>query len=406
MGLQTAMPIKKKWIEFMEPSSRLKIKLARNLRRSILRGHPWVYKEAVEMPSSRPERARLCQVSDGKGELGWAIFDPHGPLSLRMLCTKKSPPNQTYFEKRFQQAFEIRSHVRSEKTNAYRLFNGEGDGLPGLVCDVYDKVAVLQFDGQGPSEFWDKNVIAEWLLKNTECTSVVEKSRRNVERKVEKVVGDDPNYHPVILENGVKFKVDLELGQKTGFFLDQRDNRDYIRRISSGKSVLNLFSYSGGFSVYAGLGGAARVASVDISKGAIDLALENWQLNGLNPSLHEGLAVDVFEYLSGEGEQWDHIVVDPPSMSHSEAKKETAIAKYIEIFSSAAKRVRPGGGLSLSSCSSHVSMDDFFKVIEEALSQARRNGRIVRVAGQGADHPFPHACLELRYLKFIDLVLD
>ena len=385
--------------------ARLKIKLARNLRRSVLRGHPWIYKEALA-PFSPVPRAQLAQVLDAKGELGWAIYDPHGPLSLRMLSTEKPPPSFPVITRRFERAFALRQSVRSEQTTAYRLFNGEGDLLPGLVCDIYGPTAVVQFDGQGPGEFWDKKMICDWLLANSGCKSVVEKTRRNTDRTIEALAGEAAESELVILENGVRFKVNLEKGQKTGFFLDQRDNRQYVRQSSKGKSVLNLFSYTGGFSVYAGLGGARKVASLDIARGAISLAEENWALNKLDPANHKGLCVDVFEYLRGDQEMWDHILVDPPSMSHSESQRELAKTKYIELFAAAAKRVSPQGELSLSSCSSHVSFDDFFEIMDEALSAARRNGRVLRVSGQGSDHPFPQACRELRYLKFAHLALD
>ncbi len=389
--------------------ARLKIKLSRNLRRTILQGHPWVYKDAVVSPGTI-DRAQLAQILDAKGEqLAWAIYDPHSPLCLRILTTQDAPPNAAFFEKRFERAASLRNGVKSDSTNAYRLFNGEGDLLPGLICDVYDKIAVMQFDGQGPLEFWDKNLITQWLLKNTDCTSVVEKTRRSPTRSTELIGGVEYENEVVIKENGVLFKVNVEKGQKTGFFLDQRENRNHIRRSSHGKSVLNLFSYTGGFSVYAGLGGARRVASLDVSKGAIISAEENWTLNGLDPKLHEGLCVDVFEYLNdkkGEPEMWDHILVDPPSMSHSEDQNAIAKAKYIELFAAAAKRVNKGGELSLSSCSSHITHEDFFEITNECLSQVRRKGQILRVGGQGPDHPFPHACHEFRYLKFIHLILD
>jgi 23S rRNA (cytosine1962-C5)-methyltransferase len=385
--------------------AKLKIKLARNLRRSVMRGHPWVYKDAL-MPVGKVAEAQLCQVQDTKGELAWAIYDPHGPLSLRILSTDKTPPTQSTFEKRLALAYNLRESIRSKETNAYRLINGEGDLLPGMVCDIYDTTAVLQFDGQGPSEFWDKNFVADWLLNNTEAASVIEKTRRNTEKTVDQIAGVEFANEVVIRENGAVFKVNLEKGQKTGFFLDQRDNRNYIRQVARNKSVLNLFSYTGGFSIYAGLGLADKVASLDVSKGAIATAEENWALNGLKPSSHFGYAVDVFDYLNGEKEMWDHILVDPPSMSHSEAQKITAMTKYEEIFSAAAKRVNVQGQLSLSSCSSHISFEDFFTIIDESLSSARRRGRILRVSGQGIDHPFPHACHELRYLKFVHLALD
>ncbi len=376
--------------------ARLKIKLSRNLRRSILRGHPWVYKDALNSPGV-VQRAQLAQVSDKSGDLGWGIYDPHSVLALRILSLDSPPPGAAFLERQFMRAYDLRAPLRASQTNAYRLFNGEGDCLPGLVCDVYDSVAVLQFDGQGPSEFWDRELITQWILSHTSCKTVMEKERRTPTMGAGEVQ---------ILENNIKFKINLEKGQKTGFFLDQRDNRNYIRQVSAGKSVLNLFSYTGGFSVYAGLGGATRVASLDISKGALELAEENWLLNGLDKSKHSSLCVDVFEYLRGNAEAWDHIIVDPPSMTHSKDQKELAQSKYIEIFTAAAKRVRAGGELSLSSCSSHIGFDDFLKIIEEALSGARRRGRILRVSGQGSDHPFPHACPELRYLKFVHLALD
>jgi 23S rRNA (cytosine1962-C5)-methyltransferase len=387
--------------------ARLKIKLARNLRRSLLRGHPWVYRDALANPPTNVDRAQLCQVLDAKGELGWAMFDPSGALTLRMLSTEKAPPNRTYFEKRFQQALAIRRPVFHGPTDCFRLFNGEGDLLPGLICDVYGSVAVIQFDGPGPSEFWDRELISTWLLANTKCRTVIEKPRRGEsDRAIIHLAGEPSEMEVVVRENGALFKVNLEKGQKTGFFLDQRDNRQFVREMAEGKSVLNLFSYTGGFSIYAGLGKAKRVASVDISQGAIDSAKENWALNGLDPAKHEGLAVDVFEFLKDSGESWDHVIVDPPSMTHSEDQKSLAKKKYTDVFAAAAERVADQGQLSLSSCSSHITFEDFFEIIEESLSIARRRGRILRVSGQGLDHPFAHVSHEFRYLKFVHLALD
>ncbi len=391
--------------------AKLRVKLTRNLRKSIQQGHPWVYKEALQPVADAPATATLAQVSDSKGELAWAIYDPHSPLALRILSTGSAPPSMAngFFPRRFERALRLRKSLRSNETTAVRLFNGEGDLVPGLVCDVYGKVAVLQFDGLGPSEFWNSQEIATWLLENAEVETVVEKTRRNQDRTILHIAGrplqsDDSNI--IVQENGAKFKVNLEKGQKTGFFLDQRDNRFSVRGRSTDLSVLNLFSYTGGFSFSAGLGGAAKVVSVDISKGAIETAIENWTMNGLSAARHEGLAVDVFDYLKNDTAVWDNIIVDPPSMSHSEERREIAIQKYTDLFAAAAKKVKPLGELSLSSCSSHVSFDDFFKIISEAMSLARRRGQILRVSGQGPDHPFPHACPELRYLKFVHLALD
>ena len=183
------------------------------------------------------------------------MYDPHGPLSLRMVSLEKKPPNAAFFEKQLLRAVDLRKNLNLEGTTAYRLINGEGDFLPGLVCDIYGPTAVVKFDGRGPSEFYNKEQIAGWISQFTGAKSVVEKFRRNTEGGLNQLAGIASASQIVITENAVKFEVDIEHGQKTGFFLDQRDNRQYVRTISRGKSVLNLFSYTGGFSVYAGPGG-------------------------------------------------------------------------------------------------------------------------------------------------------
>ena len=169
---------------------------------------------------------------------------------------------------------------------------------------------------------------------------------------------------------------------------------------------MNLFSYTGGFSIYAGVGGATNVKSVDISKGAIEAANKNWALNGLKPEDHEGDAADVYEYFNTDKNKWDIIIVDPPSMTHSEDNKPKALQKYTDIFAAACKKVSNGGDLVLSSCSSHISFNDFFEIINESLSKSRRTGQTIKVSGQGVDHPYPHICPELRYLKFVHLKLN
>ena len=176
-----------------------------------------------------------------------------------------------------------------------------------------------------------------------------------------------------------------------------------MRRLSKGRSVLNLFSYSGGFSIYAGIGGATRVKSVDIAQGALDLAQRNWQLNDLDPKAHEVQCANVFEYIPQETENFDIVICDPPSLAKSERHKDKAIHSYIETFSQSAKRVKPNGHLILSSCSSHISFEDFNQIIASALSKSRKRAQILRISGQGPDHPFPHASKELQYLKFVDL---
>lgn len=392
--------------------SKVRVRLTRNLRRSILQGHPWVYKEAIT-PVSGIQKATLAEVSDTKGFVCWAMFDPHSPLALRVLSTDEIPPSTAnrFFEKQFTRALELRRSIAFDshfKTSAFRLFNGEGDRLPGLVCDVYDQTAVLQFDGKGPGEFWDKAQISTWLMHQLPLTSVVEKVRRPG-ADVDPLIlldGKVPNDSVPILENGARFLVNIAKGQKTGFFLDQRDNRFFIRTQSARKTVLNLFSYTGGFSISAGLGGAKHVTSVDLSSDAIASANEGFELNGLDKNQHTGISADVFEYLTAQKEKWDLVIVDPPSMSHSEERKDVAVKKYIDLFRQCMTRVKSDGHISLSSCSSHISFEDFSAIATEALSLARRKAQVLRISGQGIDHPYPHACPELRYLKFFHLQLD
>lgn len=382
--------------------ARVKAQLNRNLRRQILRGHPWIYKQAVNL-KGHESGAVLAEVSDQKGKfLAWALYDDSSPLALRVLSLEKKPPTESYFRNLIELSISRRNFLDKTKTTGFRLINGEGDRLPGLVCDIYNDTAVVQFDGDGAKKYWDQYPVVDWITEAFSCQSVVNKTRGTYEL----IKGSEPQPKTIIQENGLKFAIDIVNGQKTGFFLDQRDNREYIKSMSAGKSVMNLFSYTGGFSIYAGSGGAKKVLSVDLAKPALELAKVSWKLNGLAPDRHSIEAVDVFDFMENDLELWDMVIVDPPSMAHSEKQRELAISKYISIFAKAARKVAPGGHLVLSSCSSHVSFEDFFNIIAESLSESTRRGLIQRVSGQGADHPFPHICPELRYLKFVHLHLE
>lgn len=379
-----------------------RIQLTRNLRRNVLRGHPWIYREAIKVLKSDKDSS-MAEVLDQKGKfLAWALYDDSGPLALRILSLEKKPPGGTYFKGLLKASIQRRSFLDPLKTNAYRLVNGEGDRLPGFVCDIYDKIAVMQFDGEGAKKFWSKFPIADWLVEAISCKTVVEKTRGNYQN----IEGPEPKTPTVIKENGLFFSIDIIQGQKTGFFIDQRDNREYIKSIAKDKSVMNLFSYTGGFSVYAGAGGASEVLSVDLAKPALKMAEESWILNELPDDIHSTEAVDVFDFMESDSRSWDIVIVDPPSMAHSEKQRDPAVSKYIDVFAKAARKVEKGGHLVLSSCSSHVSFEDFFMIITECLSQASRRGLILRVSGQGADHPFPHVLPEMRYLKFVHLFLE
>lgn len=385
----------------------LKIKLSKDLRRSVKRGHPWVYKNSIaKVPES--SQVQLCQLLDTGGQpLAWAMYDPHSPLALRIMSLEKKPPTQKTYESRLLRAWQLRQATLDlNTTNCFRLLNGEGDGLPGLVCDIYANTAVLQMDGSGARDFWDKKWIVEWLKTNISIQTVIEKTREDIDGsgKFHLISGDLKNVEVTVKEHGNMFLVNLQKGQKTGFFLDQRENRKYVGKISKGLNVLNLYSYTGGFSIYAGSGGASEVTSVDVSAGAIEQSEDNWKLNGLPPGKHHGIVSEVSDFLfKNKDQKWDVIIVDPPSMAHSEIQKELGMRKYVDIFAQAVQKLSPQGHLILSSCSSHISFDDFFEIINQTLSKANTRAQIVRVSGQGPDHPFPHACHEFRYLKFAHL---
>ena len=382
----------------------LKIKLKRNLRKSIKQGHPWLYKDAIVEPND-VKSSQPCKVIDAKNNvIAWGYYDPYSVIAVRILSTANKPPNSNYYQLQIQKAINFRKqYLISDKTNAFRLINGEGDSLAGLVCDIYADVAVLQTDGKGPSEFWPLDLVAETILNSKLVKTVYHKARG----KDEASLGLWGKPLPVdgiveVKENGVKFLVDIKLGQKTGFFLDQRDNRNYLKKWVAGKSLVNLFSYTGGFSIYSGLGQASSVTSVDISPKAIDLCNKNWQLNNLAQN-HNGVCEDVFDYIDNSGEQFDLVMVDPPSMAHSEKQKPSAVAKYTDLFARSMKLLNGSGDLFLSSCSSHIHFDDFYQIATEALSANRLKAQVLRFSGQGADHPYLHICPEQRYLKFLHL---
>jgi 23S rRNA (cytosine1962-C5)-methyltransferase len=378
--------------------------LKRNLRKSLMQGNPWIYKDNLVIPKEAQETS-LCKLKDQKNEfLGWGMYSPQSPLAFRLLTLDKNPPNPKYYEGLLTTALNLRSRIINDNTNAYRLINGEGDLMPGFICDVYGSVAVFQFDGQSMYEFWDQDFLAAWVLENTKCTTVYFKPRHDSKLK-SKFWGEELTSNFVqCRENGCEFLVDIVDGQKTGFFLDQRENRNYLGQMATQKSVLNLFSYSGGFSVYAGLNHAQKVTSVDIAQGALDLSQKIWALNKIQAQ-HNTVCADVFEYLNQDTEKFDIVICDPPSLAKSESQKELAMNKYIDTFALAAKKVKAGGHLVLSSCSSHISFNDFEIITNEALSKSRKRGQTLRFSGQGADHPYPQACPHLRYLKFIDLVI-
>jgi 23S rRNA (cytosine1962-C5)-methyltransferase len=398
--------------QYFFPSPPVNLILAKNLSRSIKRGHPWVYSLAVQdLPEAPP--GSFAVLKNKKGEkLASGYYDPDSPIVFRVCSLHDFDPNSSkYVEQSLVRCNYLRKSCVNSDTTGYRFINGEGDGIPGVVCDVYDDTAVLTFDGRGAECFWNKQAFSEWLIDNLRVNNVVVKARRSDDAPLSAFAQDGPVLlsgtipeEVVILENGVKFSVNISKGQKTGFFLDQRNNRQTIRQVSKNRRVLNLFGYTGGFSVYAGLGGASCVTTVDLSKPAIEASNFNWKLNGLDAANHRGVVADVFDFIESDKENnkyWDLIIIDPPSFASSKENVPKASRAYGKLISGACKLLNPGGLLAASSCSSHIDHDLFLAICENAVSRAHKRARVILIGGQPADHPFPLASREFRYLKFV-----
>ncbi len=384
-------------------SNRLTLRLSRDLTRSLKRGHPWVFVDAVrDLPQAPPGTSALLLDNVRGRPIAAGFYDPDSSVTFRA-CRVEEPLrlNDEWAESRFEHALALRRRLFDEQTTGYRLFNGEGDGVPGLVCDRYGDVAVLKLDGPAASGFWDIDGIAQWLVEHTSIQSVVER-RKQRGREGRWLIGDRS---PLVefLEHGVKFTADVFVGQKTGFFLDQRENRRMIRGLCRDSRVLNVFSYTGGFSVMAGIGGAKHVTSVDSAEPAIAVSDAHWLLNGLPADAHAGIAVDAFEFLEEarlKRRKWDVVIIDPPAFAPSEASVARAVSAYRKLAFNGASICERGGLLALASCSSHIDFQSFLEACEEGISEARRRATLLSMHTQPADHPTPLAMPEFRYLKF------
>ncbi len=395
--------------------SPLVLRLNRDLARTIKRGHPWVYADALrDLPRANSGTPAVL-LDNKKGQpVAIGFYDPASPLAFRVCdATGLSKLDDRWAERRLRDALALRASLFDEQaagtqTTGYRLLNGEGDGTPGLVVDVYGSAAVMKLDGAGPCGFWNAPEIAGWLAESSSLNCVYERRKeRGTEGRV--LVGSIPQQPVPFVEHGLKFTADLVKGQKTGFFLDQRENRHTVRHLARGRSVLNLFAYTGGFSVAAGCGGATQVTTVDLAKPAIDAAVDHWRLNGLPESLHEALAADAFVFLdeaARERRRWDIVVVDPPSFAPNQESIPKATTAYQTLIAAGARVTSKGGLLAAASCSSHIHLEAFLTICEEGVSEARRRATVLGIHSQPADHPTPLVLPEYRYLKFVLMRID
>jgi 23S rRNA (cytosine1962-C5)-methyltransferase len=394
-------------------SKTIKLQLSRDLVKVIKRGHAWVYADALRgLPKAPPGTPAILRDNRGGRPIAQGFYDPSNPIAFRVCTTNPDQrPDAKWAERQMTKALALRKTLKlsQNSTNAYRLFNGEGDGLPGLVCDIYNEYAVISTDGLGADHFWNPHEIAAWLNQHLDIQSVILKKRTADGKLTSSIFGSTPQEPVPFLENNISFTADLVEGQKTGFYLDQRDNRARIRKITEGKTVLNVFGYTGGFSVYAGLGGAINVTTVDQAAPALESADLHWQMNGLAPESHSTACEDAFDYLKtcqNQNDSWDIVILDPPSFAPSEAALPQARKAYTRLIELGVRATKSGGLLAAASCSSHVDSNLFLEIIEQSISQARRKATILGIHGQPPDHPAPLVMPELRYLKFVLIKLD
>jgi 23S rRNA (cytosine1962-C5)-methyltransferase len=374
----------------------------------ILGRHPWVFSGALKHIPDGLKSGEPVVLTNEEGQfLAQGYFNSYSQIAVRLWSwDEQESADEKFFEKRISQAYAIRKNfIENKKTDSYRLVHSENDLLPGLIVDKYADHLVLQFHTPG-MEFW-KDRIVKALIKVLKPTGIYERSDvrtrgiEGAEKQVGLLYGKVPE-RIKITENGFKFWVDVIGGQKTGFFLDQRDKRQSLTKYVDGKNVLNCFSYSGGFSIYALGAGAKHVASVDASESALELAQENVKLNKLDLKKCEFICGDAKQYLF-EAQQakknFDVVVLDPPAFVKDRHKVKEGLMGYRKINESALRLLSSEGILVTASCSAHVSLDDFRYMLSESAGRARQNLQILETYTHGIDHPELIAFTEGEYLK-------
>lgn len=392
----------------------VKIILKRGKEQSLLRFHPWIFSGAIAKICGKIDEGDIAEVVDSEGNFLAVGHYQIGSIAVRVLSFVPREINQEFYTERITIAYAMRRQIGltdNEQTNAYRLVHGEGDGLPGLVIDIYDGVAVVQMHSVGM--YQDRKYIETALIEvmGASLKAIYNKSEGTLPFKAglnptnSYVFGTAPE-SKVARENGLLFYPDWEKGQKTGFFVDQRENRALIERYSKGRNVLNMFCYTGGFSFYAMRGGANLVHSVDSSERAIELTKSNVELNFPNDPRHQATAMDAFKFMQETTQKFDLIVLDPPAFAKHLNVLNNALKGYRRLNTKALEMIEPGGILFTFSCSQVVSKEVFRTMVFSSAAKACRNVRILHQLTQPADHPINIYHPEGEYLKGLVLYVE
>lgn len=394
------------------------VHLRRGKEESLLRRHPWVFSGAIDHIAEGEKALTEGDVVDVITKGGEFIARGHyqiGSIAVRVLTFDEEAIDAKWWEERIAHAKALRESlgmINNADTTCYRLVHGEGDLLPGLVVDIYGRTAVVQCHSVGM--YHSRLHIAEAIRKayGEQIEAIYDKSSQTLPFKADLgaidgyLWGRSENPDAVVLENGLKFKVNWEEGQKTGFFIDQRVNRDLVRQYSRGRKVLNTFCYTGGFSVAALAGGATEVVSIDLSERAVKLADENVRLNFGAEAKHQAIACNAVEYLKDIDSDYDLIILDPPAFAKHHKVLGNALQGYKKINARALQKIRPGGILFTFSCSQAVSRELFRTTIFTAAAIAGRKVRIIGQLTQPADHPINIYHPEGEYLKGLVLYVE
>ena len=390
-----------------------KVYLKAGKEESLKRFHPWVFSGAIARIEGEPEEGEVVDVYTSKKEFIACGHFQIGSIAVRVLTFRQEEINRDFWKHRLEVALDLRRSlnlVDNPENNTYRLVHGEGDNLPGLIVDVYGQTAVMQAHSAGMHVY--RMEIAEALseVMGDIVKHIYYKSETTLPFKADLgpengfIKGGSPEN--VALENGLKFHVDWLKGQKTGFFVDQRENRHLLERYSKGRNVLNMFCYTGGFSFYAMRGGANLVHSVDSSAKAIDLTNQNVELNFPGDARHQAYAEDAFKYLDRMGDQYDLIILDPPAFAKHRDALRNALRGYSKLNAKAFEKIKPGGILFTFSCSQVVDKKDFRNAVFTAAAQSGRSVRIWHQLTQPGDHPVNIYHPEGEYLKGLVLYVE
>lgn len=387
--------------------------LRRGKEESLKRFHPWIFSGAVMNLEGNPEEGDVVTVLDSQHNFlcqgHWQV----GSIAVRVLTFEQEPIDDAFWQKRLGEALGVRQAIGladSEAGDTYRLVHGEGDLLPGLVIDVYGKTAVMQAHSVGMHVSREQIAVALKLVMGERLDSIYYKSETTLPIKAAIDGGNGfllgESHTDVAVENGLRFHIDWLKGQKTGFFVDQRENRSLLERYSHGRSVLNMFCYTGGFSVYALRGGAKLVHSVDSSSKAVELVRANVELNFPAEPRHEAFAEDAFRFLDDMTVPYDLVVLDPPAFAKHRDAVKNALRGYTKLNARAMEKIAPGGILFTFSCSQAVSKELFRTAVFTAATLAHRQVRILHQLHQPADHPVSIYHPEGEYLKGLVLYVE